>query len=95
MVCSLLKGRGNGVAADLDGHDTSRQAHGADLRDIVVIAQYQRMSHYGMTGFGSASAYAETLWLEDDAKTKEIDPEIYEADKYTSKLGEELAKLAG
>jgi ferritin-like metal-binding protein YciE len=65
-----------------------------DLRDIVMNAQYQRMSHYGMTGFGSASAYAEALGLKDDAKTlKNIVSETYEADKYTCKLAEKLAKV--
>ena len=33
----------------------------AALRDIAMVAQYQRMSHYGIAGFGTAAAYADAL----------------------------------
>jgi ferritin-like metal-binding protein YciE len=66
-----------------------------DLLDIVLISQYQRMSHYGVTGFGTAAAYATALGLKDDAKTlKGIVSDIYKADDYTSKQGERLARLS-
>ena len=58
-----------------------------ELRDIEIIAQYQRMSHYGLAGFGTAAAYAATLGLkEDEQKLKSIVASIYEADKYSSQL---------
>jgi ferritin-like metal-binding protein YciE len=85
-----------GLVREAQKHSEEEASSDPDLRDIVMIAQYQRMSHYGITGFGSASAYAEALGLKDDVKKlREIVSEIYEADKYTSKLGEKLAKLAG
>ena len=66
-----------------------------ELRDVVIIAQYQRMSHYGITGFGSAAAYATALGEKDGAKTlKSIVSDIYKADEETSKMGEKLAKGA-
>jgi ferritin-like metal-binding protein YciE len=76
-------------------HSEEEASEDSDLQDIVMIAQYQRMSHYGLAGFGSALAYAEALGLKDDAKKlNTIVSDIYEADKYTSKLGEKLEKLA-
>ena len=62
---------------------------------MTIIAQYQRMSHYGLAGFGSAAAYAKALGKEDDVtQLKGIVAEIYKSDKYASKLGEKLASVA-
>ena len=105
-IKSLLEAGGGEVAKEhckgMEGlvkealkHGEEEAAEDPDLRDIVMIAQYQRMSHYGITGFGSASAYAEALGLKDDVKKlKNIVSDIYEADEYTSVLGKKLAKLA-
>jgi ferritin-like metal-binding protein YciE len=41
----------HGLESDLPPH----------LRDLQLIAQYQRMSHYGLAGFGTVAAYAE-VW---------------------------------
>ena len=58
-----------------------------ELRDLELLAQYQRMSHYGLAGFGTATAYADVLGLQDDArKLKEIVNDIYSADAYSSQL---------
>lgn len=61
----------------------------------MIIAQYQRMSHYGLAGFGTAAAYAGALGLKDDAaKPKAIASDIYKADEYTSKLAERSEQAA-
>ncbi|MEE4337428.1 ferritin-like domain-containing protein [Erythrobacter sp.] len=39
-----------------------------DVRDASIIAQYQRMTHYGIAGYGTAASFARRLGLEDDAK---------------------------
>lgn len=68
---------------DLDGQ----------LRDLVIISQYQRMSHYGLAGFGTAAAYASALGLKDDAtKLKAIVKDIYNADDYSSELAQRAEK---
>jgi ferritin-like metal-binding protein YciE len=73
------------IDADVDGQ----------LRDLTIIAQYQRMSHYGLAGFGTAAAYAGALGLKDDAaKLKAIVSDIYKADEYTSHLAERAEKAA-
>jgi ferritin-like metal-binding protein YciE len=61
------------------------------LRDIEMIAQYQRMSHYGIAGFGTAAAYAAALGRTEQANTlRAIVSDIYRADEYTSAMAENL-----
>jgi ferritin-like metal-binding protein YciE len=63
------------------------------LRDLVIISQYQRMSHYGLAGFGTAAAYATALGLQEDAaKLKSIVKDIYHADTYSNELAERAEK---
>lgn len=58
-----------------------------EMRDLEMIAQYQRMSHYGVAAFGTATAYADVLGLKDDArKLKDIVQSIYDYDKYATQL---------
>ena len=84
-----------GLVKEALKHGVKEAPEDAELHDIVLIAQYQRMSHYGVTGFGSAAAYASALGYKDHAKQlKQIVSDIYKADEYTSKLGEKLAKMA-
>jgi ferritin-like metal-binding protein YciE len=57
------------------------------LRDLEMIAQYQRMSHYGLAGFGTAAAYADALGQDNEAKRlRSIVSDIYSADEYSSQL---------
>lgn len=65
------------------------------MRDLVIIAQYQRMSHYGLAGFGTAAAYAEALGEKDGAaKLNAIVKDIYKADEFSSQLAERAEKAA-
>ena len=84
-----------GLVKEAAKHTTKEAPEDGELLDIVIIAQYQRMSHYGLAGFGSAAAYAAALGMEEHvSKLKSIVAEIYKADKYASKLGEKAAKAA-
>lgn len=38
-----------------------------DVRDAMIITQYQRMTHYGLAGHGCLVAFAKRLGLTDDA----------------------------
>jgi ferritin-like metal-binding protein YciE len=65
------------------------------LLDIVIISQYQRMSHYGMAGFGTAAAYAKALGMKEHVgKLERIVKDIYSADEYVSKLAEKSEAAA-
>ena len=57
--------------------------------DAAIIAQYQRMTHYGITGFGTVAAFAKALKLEDDNKQlKAAVKEMYAADELMTELAE-------
>src|ERR1700761_2246458 len=55
-----------GLVKEATKHITKEAPSDGQLLDIVILAQYQRMSHYGMAGFGTAAAYAKALGKKDD-----------------------------
>jgi ferritin-like metal-binding protein YciE len=57
--------------------------------DAAVIAQYQRMTHYGITGFGTVAAFAKALQRQDDNKQlKAAVKDMYVADELMTELAE-------
>ena len=79
-----------GLVEEANKHTSGEEApKKGPVRDAQIIAQYQRMSHYGLAGFGTAAAYAKALGLKDDAKQlKQMTKEIYNADEYGTRLAE-------
>lgn len=55
----VAEARAHGIEADIDDED---------VRDASIIAQYQRMTHYGISGYGTACAFANRLGLDNDAR---------------------------
>jgi ferritin-like metal-binding protein YciE len=63
--------------------------------DAAIIAQYQRMTHYGITGFGTVGAFAKALGLDDDAsKLAAAVKDMHGADDLVSQLAESAVNLA-
>ncbi len=57
--------------------------------DAAIIAQYQRMTHYGITGFGTVAAFSSALKLTDDNKQlRTAVKELYAADELMTVLAE-------
>jgi ferritin-like metal-binding protein YciE len=84
-----------GLCKEALKHADQEAPDNADLKDIVIITQYQRMCHYGITGFGSVKAMAKALGMKDHvSKLEAIVSDIYGSDELTSQMGEKLAKLA-
>ena len=84
-----------GLVAEALKHGIKEAPSDGKLRDVQIIAQYQRMSHYGLAGFGSAAAYAKALGRGDDAaKLKQAVDEIYKGDAVASQLAESVEKAA-
>lgn len=84
-----------GLVKEATKHITKEAPESPALLDIVIIAQYQRMSHYGLAGFGSAAAYAKALGLDQHAlKIKKIVADIDQSDKYASTLAEHVEDAA-
>lgn len=79
-----------GLVAEATKHCLGEDAPGeGPVLDAQIIAQYQRMTHYGIAGFGTACAYAKALG-EKDATTKlsAATKDIYGGDEYATKLAE-------
>ncbi|WP_439533686.1 YciE/YciF ferroxidase family protein [Polymorphobacter sp.] len=78
-----------GLVAEATKHITEEAPEKGPVLDAVIIAQYQRMAHYGIAGFGTAASYAGTLGLKPAAKAlAKATKEIYGADDYSTKLAE-------
>ena len=78
-----------GLVAEATKHVLEEGPEKGPLLDVMIIAQYQRMTHYGIAGFGTAAAYAKALGLKDDHKTlSAATKDIYGGDEYMTKLAE-------
>jgi ferritin-like metal-binding protein YciE len=83
-----------GLAAEATKHVLEEGPKKGPLLDVLIIAQYQRMTHYGIAGFGTAAAYAKALGLKNDAKKlAEAIKEIYGGDEYMTQLAETSVNL--
>ena len=83
-----------GLVAEATKHVLEEGPKKGPLLDTIIIAQYQRMTHYGLAGFGTAAAYAKALSLKDDEKKlKGATKEIYGGDDYMNKLAESGVNL--
>lgn len=78
-----------GLVAEATKHVFEEGPAKGPVLDVVIIAQYQRMTHYGIAGFGTAAAYAKALGLKDDnKKLREATKEIYSGDEFMTRLAE-------
>lgn len=71
-----------GLVKEARKHALEADIGDADVRDAMIITQYQRMAHYGIAGYGCVVAFAERLGLNDDATTlqRHLDG-VYEGDR--------------
>lgn len=71
------------IKADLLEADIDNPA----LRDAMIAAQYQRMAHFAIAGYGTALAYAQRLGLtEDVAQLKHNLDSAYDGDRTMSQI---------
>ena len=83
-----------GLVAEATKHVLEEGPDKGPLLDVMIIAQYQRMTHYGIAGFGTAAAYAEAIGLKADTKKlKDATKDIYGGDEYMTKLAESTVNL--
>ena len=84
-----------GLVKEATKHVTHEAPEPGELLDIVILAQYQRMSHYGLAGFGTAAAYAKALDMKEHAsKLSSIVAAIHKGDDFASKLAEKAEAVA-
>ena len=76
-----------GLVKEATKHITKEAPDDEALLDLVIIAQYQRMSHYGLAGFGTAATYAKALGMKEHSATlSHIVTDISKGDEYASHL---------
>ena len=83
-----------GLVKEARKHALEADIEDPDVRDVLIVAQYQCMCHYGIAGFGTAKAFAEALGNKDHAsKLDTITSEIYDADENMTDLAERSINL--
>ena len=84
-----------GLAAETLKHTIDDAPESGPVLDAAIIAQYQRMTHYGITGFGTVAAFAQALKLSDDnAKLKAAVKDMYNSDELMTELAEAAVNAA-
>ena len=84
-----------GLVEEALKHTIDDAPEAGPVLDAAIIAQYQRMTHYGITGFGTVSAFAKALNLENDQKQlKAAVAEMYSSDELMTELAESAVNLS-
>ncbi|WP_133366639.1 ferritin-like domain-containing protein [Qipengyuania sediminis] len=83
-----------GLVREAKKHALDAKIKDPDVRDVVIVAQYQRMCHYGICGIGTAKAFAEALGRKDHAKKLDsVVADIYGTDENMTDLAERSVNL--
>jgi ferritin-like metal-binding protein YciE len=106
LLKTLIKGQDEKLAKEhckgMEGLCTEAVKHTIEeapdkgpVLDATIIAQYQRMTHYGIAGFGTVMAFAKALKLTEDAKVlKAATKDIYGGDEFATHLADTAVNLA-
>lgn len=76
-----------GLVAEARAHAIEADIDDDDVRDASIISQYQRMTHYGIAGYGTARAFANRLELKQDGRVLQncLD-QTYGGDKHMTSI---------
>ena len=76
-----------GLAAEAIKHSVDEAPESGPVRDAAIIAQYQRMTHYGITGFGTVAAFARALdYVSDNAELEAAVKDMHVADDLMTEI---------
>lgn len=76
-----------GLVKEAQAHVLNADFSDDDVRDAMIITQYQRMAHYGIAGYGCCVAFAKRLGLDEDvSKLEECLDQTYEGDRAMTDL---------
>ena len=76
-----------GLVDEARKHALESQFADEDTQDAAIIAQYQRLAHYAITGYGTLKAWAKRLDLSDDARVlDQATAATYEGDENMTKI---------
>jgi len=83
MTCKGMKG----LVEEAKHHVLEEDIKDKEVKDASIIAQSQRMTHYAIAGYGTATAFAKSLGFKDDVKKlKKCLDNTYGGDKKMTKL---------
>ena len=83
-----------GLAAEAIKHTIEEAPVAGPVLDAAIIAQYQRMTHYGITGFGTVAAFAKALKLPDDnLKLEAAVKDMHGSDDLMTELAESAVNV--
>lgn len=83
-----------GLVTEAIKHTIDEAPKTGPVLDAAIIAQYQRMTHYGITGFGTVAAFAKALKLNEHAtKLEQAVKDMYRGDDLMSKLAESAVNV--
>ncbi len=84
-----------GLVAEALKHSVDEAPEKGPVRDAAIIAQFQRMTHYGITGFGTVAAFAKALELDDDStKLETAVKDMHRGDDLMSELAQSAVNVA-
>ncbi len=84
-----------GLATEAIKHTIDEAPEKGPVLDAAIIAQFQRMTHYGITGFGTVAAFAKALKRDDDAQQLErAVADMHRGDDLMSELAENAVNQA-
>jgi ferritin-like metal-binding protein YciE len=84
-----------GLVAEALKHTVEEAPKKGPVLDAAIIAQYQRMTHYGITGFGTVAAFAKALKLDGDvAKLDAAVKDMHRGDDVMTELAESAVNVA-
>ncbi len=76
-----------GLVKEARSHAIDEDFGDDDVRDAMIITQYQRMVHYALAGYGCLVAFANRLELDGDASLlQECLDQTYEGDRHMTKI---------
>lgn len=76
-----------GLVKEAKAHALDAEFSDNDVRDAMIITQYQRMTHYGLAGYGCLVAFAKRLNLHDEArKLQECLDNTYGGDREMTRI---------
>ena len=83
-----------GLVSEAIKHTIDDAPEKGPVLDAAIIAQYQRMTHYGITGFGTVAAFSKALKLTDDnEQLKNAVKDMYRSDELMTELAEAAVNL--
>lgn len=76
-----------GLVKEAQAHALDQDFADGDVRDAMIIAQYQRMVHYAIAGYGCLAAFANRLDLDSDAAVlRECLEQTREGDRHMTEI---------